>query len=156
MSVLDKIDRSILEQLLTDGRASFSNIAKEIGLTDVAIKKRFERLKKKGILNAVKADINLKSIGFENIVLLQIRSDLSKQKDIERKLLEMDPVIELTQVLGEYNLIAKLALPNLNSAQYALTRIGLIDGVLEVKSSVVLDQLKDSFCLPAQALQKTL
>lgn len=36
---LDKIDHVILQALLLDGRASFSAIARETKLTDVAIKK---------------------------------------------------------------------------------------------------------------------
>jgi len=50
---LDKIDNKIISMLLEDGRTSFSAIAHEVNLTDVAIKKRFERLKRKGIINSI-------------------------------------------------------------------------------------------------------
>jgi DNA-binding Lrp family transcriptional regulator len=44
---LDRIDHVVIARLIEDGRTSFSAIAKETNLTDVAIKKRFESLKRR-------------------------------------------------------------------------------------------------------------
>src|SRR3989344_3449066 len=104
LEVLDKVDHKILSLLLEDGRASFSTIASDVKLTDVAIKKRIERLKRRGIINSITADLNLKALGYENPVLVQIRSELSKNRDVIKKLRELDYIIELYQVLGEYNI----------------------------------------------------
>ena len=105
MEVLDKIDHKIVSMLLEDGRASFSTIAGEVKLTDVAIKKRVERLKRRGIINSITADISLKSLGYENPIFVQIRSELSKNRDVIKKLKELDYVLDIYQVLGEYNLV---------------------------------------------------
>ena len=78
MISLDKIDHKILQVLLADGRASYSKIAKETNLTDVAIKKRVESLKRKGVIESISANLNFKVLGFENPVFIQIRTDLAK------------------------------------------------------------------------------
>ena len=83
---LDKIDHKIIQKLLEDGRASFSAIAKEIALTDVAIKKRVERLKKRGIISNISAELNLKVLGYENPIFVQIRTEMSKNKDVIKRL----------------------------------------------------------------------
>lgn len=153
---LDKIDYRILQMLLEDGRVSFSAVAREVSLTDVAIKKRFERLKRKGIISAVSVDLNLKVLGYENPIYVQIRTDLSKNKDVIKKLSGFDFVTELHQVLGEYNLIAKLVVPNLESAEQFISKLGLLDGVLDMKSLVVISELKKTNALPSSSLQKTL
>lgn len=150
---LDKIDHIILQALLLDGRASFSAIARETKLTDVAIKKRFESLKKRGVIDSVSVDLNYKVLGYENPIFLQLRTDVSKNKDIIKKLQGMDFVIELYQVLGEYNLIAKLIVPNLDSAEKFISQLGLIDGVIDLKTMVVLSDVKKSKTLPASTLQ---
>lgn len=62
---LDKIDHKILQFLIEDGRASFSHIAREVKLTDVAIKKRIERLRMRGIINSFSAELNLKALGYQ-------------------------------------------------------------------------------------------
>ena len=153
---LDKIDNKIISLLLEDGRASFSAIAAEVKLTDVAIKKRFERLKRRGIINSITADLNLKVLGYENPIFVQIRSELSKNRDVIKKLKELDYVIDLYKVLGEYNLIAKLVVPDLDSAEKFVDTLGKFDGVLDIKTSVVISEVKKSKALPSFSLQKRL
>ena len=153
MVSLDKIDHLILQALLSDGRASFSAIARDSGLTDVAIKKRVESLKRRGIISGVSVDLNYKVLGYENPIYVQMRCEVSKQKDIIKKLQGMDFILELYQVLGEYNLIAKLIVPNLESAERFINQFGLIDGVIDLKTMVVLSELKKTKTLPSSTLQ---
>jgi len=150
---LDKIDHVILQALLLDGRASFSAIARETNLTDVAIKKRVESLKRKGVISGVSVDLNYKVLGYENPIFVQMRCEVSKNKDVVKRLQAMDFVLELYQVLGEYNLITKLIVPNLDSAEKFINQLGLIDGVIDLKTMVVLSELKRTKSLPSSTLQ---
>jgi len=150
---LDKIDHIILKALLEDGRASFSAIARETKLTDVAIKKRVESLKRRGVIDSISVDLNYKALGYENPIFVQIRSEVSKHKDIVKKLNEMDFVLELFQILGEYNLIAKLIVPNLETAEKFISQLGLIDGIIDLKTMVVLSELKKAGTLPSKTFQ---
>ncbi len=153
---LDKIDHKILQKLLEDGRASFSSIAKETKLTDVAIKKRVESLIRKGVISSVSANLNYKVLGYENPIFVQMRTDMAKHKDLIKKLNSFDFVLELYQVLGEYNLIAKIVVPSLDSAEHFINDLGLIDGISDIKTQLVLSELKKTNALPAQSLQKKL
>lgn len=153
---IDKIDHKIIQTLLTNGRASFSAIAKDVSLTDVAIKKRVDRLVRKGIVNSISADLNLKSLGYENPIFIQIRTEMSKNKEIIKRLKELDYIIELNQILGEYNLFAKLIVPDLDSAEKFISRLGALDGILDIKTLVILSELKRTNSLPTHSLQKTL
>lgn len=153
---MDKVDHKIIQHLLQDGRSSFSSIAKDVNLTDVAIKKRVERLKRKGVISAITADLNLKVLGYENPIFVQIRSEISKNKELIKRLKEFDYIIELHQVLGEYNLLAKLVVPNLSLAEKFIEKLGVLDGVLDIKTLVILSELKKTNSLPIFSLQKKL
>jgi Lrp/AsnC family transcriptional regulator for asnA, asnC and gidA len=153
---LDKIDHKIIQRLLEDGRASFSSIAKDVNLTDVAIKKRFDSLLRKGVIKRIGAELNLKVLGYENPIFVQIRTELGKNKELFKKINSMDYVLELYQVLGEYNLLAKLIVPDLDFAERFINELGKIDGVLDIKTQVVLSELKKSNSLPTHSLQKRL
>ena len=154
--MLDKTDHKILARLVEDGRMSFSQIAKEVELTDVAIKKRFDRLKRKGVISSVSANLSLKALGYENPIYVQIRSEISKNKDIIKRLKSLDYLIELHQVLGEYNFLAKLVVPNIDSAEKFIDQLGSMDGILDIKALVVLSELKKSNSLPSFSFQKKL
>ena len=153
---LDKIDLVIIQRLLLDGRASFSSIAKDAKLTDVAIKKRVESLKKKNVIASITANLNYKTLGFENPIFVQIRSEVAKNKDLIKKLSSMDYVVELYQVLGEYNLIAKIIVQDLDAAEKTINKLGTFDGILDLKTLVVLSELKKTGAVPTEALQKKL
>ena len=153
---LDRIDHRILQALLEDGRASFSHIARDVNLTDVAIKKRVESLKRKGVISSISANLNFRVLGFENPVFIQIRTEIAKNKDIIKKLQAMDSVIELHQVLGEYNFLAKVLVTDLSSAEKTIGQLGQVDGVLDVKTLVAVSQLKSATALPTSTLQKKL
>ena len=153
---LDKIDLIVIQKLIEDGRASFSSIAKEAKLTDVAIKKRVESLKRKGVLSSITANLNYKTLGFENPIFIQIRSEVAKNKDLIKKLSALDFVSELYQVLGEYNLLAKILVQDLEAAEKTISKLGTIDGILDLKTLVVLTEIKRSCTLPSEALQKKL
>lgn len=153
---LDKIDFLILQKLLEDGRASFSAMARDTNLTDVAIKKRVERLKRKGIVHSITANLNYKSLGYENPIFVQMRTEMGKHKDVIKKLSEMDHVIELYQSMGEYNVLAKIIVPSLDNAEHYLNKMGIMDGVMDMKTMVLLSQAKYQNTLPSQPLQKRL
>ena len=153
---LDKIDHKIISHLLLDGRTSFSQIAKDVSLTDVAIKKRVERLKRKGVITSITANLDLGSLGYENPIYVQMRTEISKNRDLIKRLKEFDYVIELHQVLGEYNILAKIIVPKLGMAEKFIEQLGVLDGVLDIKSLVVISELKKSGALPTFSFQKKL
>jgi Lrp/AsnC family transcriptional regulator for asnA, asnC and gidA len=151
---LDRVDHMIISHLLVDGRVPFSSIAKEIKLTDVAIKKRFERLKKRGIISDIKACLDLKLLGYENPIYVQIRSEMSKTKEVLKRIRELDYVLELNQTLGEYNIFAKIVVPSIDSSENFINKLCTIDGVMDTKTMIVMKEIKNSSSLPSQPLQK--
>jgi len=153
---LDKIDHKIIQMLLQDGRVSFSAIAKEVQLTDVAIKKRVDGLVRKGVINSINANLNLKVLGYQNPIFVQMRTEASKSKDLAKKLSSYDYVLELYNVIGEYNLLAKLVVPDLDSAENYIHTLGVLDGVLDLKTQLVLTEIKKTNALPTHSLQKKL
>ena len=153
---LDKIDYQILKRLIEDGRTSYRAIADETELTDVAIKKRVDALKRKGVIASISANLDLSVLGFEKPVFAQVRTDLSKHRDVLKKVESFEHVAEVYQTMGEYNMLLKAVLPDMESTKEFLERLGSLDGVLDMKSMIVLDKVKSTNSLPSTVLQKRL
>ena len=96
------------------------------------------------------------TLGFENPIFVQIRSEIGKNKDLFKKLIDLDYIIELYQVLGEYNMLAKIVVNDLNQAEKVIAKLGVLDGLIDLKTMVVLSELKNGPSLPSGALQKKL
>ena len=65
--IIDKLDKQIIEKLTLDGRASFTKIAKEIGLSTDTVVKRYHKLREKGAIK-VSIQINPNKIGYTSIL----------------------------------------------------------------------------------------
>ncbi len=154
MVSLDRVDLLLLRRLLEDGRASFSQLARETNLTDVAIKKRFERLKRQGVIHSVTADLNLDVLGFSKPVYVLMKTDPGKNKQISKRLGEMEHVVEFHELMGEHNFLLKMISPDLGHTKQYLDDLGFIDGVREIRSLPVLSEIKKTNALPPTPFQK--
>src|SRR6266566_2251457 len=61
---LDAVDRKIVRQLATDGRASYQAIADEVGLSRPAVMERVKRLEEAGYITGYGARLDRAKAGF--------------------------------------------------------------------------------------------
>ncbi|MFA5745346.1 MAG: Lrp/AsnC family transcriptional regulator [archaeon] len=155
MQVIDKIDKYIIEQLAINGRISFANIAKEINLTDVAIKKRLDRLMQRGIIKSISAEIDYEILGFNEKIEILISIDPAKQNDILKKLKDMEDVKEVVEVTGEYNVLARVMALDKSDLKTLLDNIFKVDGITKISILTILKEHKNSKNLPRKILQTT-
>ncbi len=89
---IDEIDAKILKILLAESRTSFTDIAKECKITVTAVRMRYKRLWKEGVINGEKILINPHCLGYRHIVDLLIMNDVENEKEVT-KFLESKPYI---------------------------------------------------------------
>ncbi|MBI5397908.1 Lrp/AsnC family transcriptional regulator [Candidatus Woesearchaeota archaeon] len=98
----DDVDTKILGMLSEDGRMSTIDIAQQLSVTPNTIKYRIRELMKKGILQGVRAGIDIRKMGFQRYKVLLVLSNMNK--DGFRRLVEFlrcEPnVIYITEAVG--------------------------------------------------------
>src|SRR5512145_2918240 len=100
--------------LLKESRTSFTDIAKECKITVGAVRMRYKRLLKEGVINGEVTLVNPHCLGYRHIVDLGIMTDPENEQEVA-KYLEDKPLIgQLVPHLGKYNFFAKVALSDLN------------------------------------------
>lgn len=90
---MDETGAKILKILLIEPRTSFSEIAKKCGLSTQAVQKRYERMKKSGIINGAIIQVNPKYIGLTCCGVLNVVAVKNKKQEIDRFLLTKNCVI---------------------------------------------------------------
>jgi len=114
---IDEIDAKILRILLLESRTSFTDIAGECKITVSAVRMRYKRLWRDGVINGEKMLVNPHCLGYRHIVDLGIINAVEDEKEVA-KFLESKPYIaELVGPFGKYNFFGKVALINLNKLQ---------------------------------------
>ena len=66
---LDEKDRLILEFLMEDGRRSFRDMARALGMSDVAVRKRVLKLEKMGVILGYTALVDPRALGYSVVSL---------------------------------------------------------------------------------------
>jgi Lrp/AsnC family transcriptional regulator for asnA, asnC and gidA len=114
---IDEIDAKILRMLLQESRTSFTKIAQECGITVTAVRMRYKRLWKDGVINGEKMLVNPHCLGYRHIIDLFIVNDAENDNEVA-KLLESKPFIsEVVGPFGKYSFFGKVALRDLNKLQ---------------------------------------
>ena len=111
---IDENDAKILKMLLAESRTSFTDMANECKITVGAVRMRYKRLWREGVINGEVMLVNPHCLGYRHIIDLGIITNSENEKEIA-KFLESKPYIsQAVSHLGKYNFYGKVALRNLN------------------------------------------
>jgi len=64
---LDFINKEIIKKLSEDGRLPFSELAKELKISNSLVHQRVKKLQELGIITGYSVDLDTKAMGFENL-----------------------------------------------------------------------------------------
>ena len=111
---IDRTDAKILRRLLSESRTSFTDIAAECGITVAAVRMRYKKLWKDGIINGEKMLVNPHCLGYPYIVDLGIVTDVANEKKVAFFLESKNYMSQITGRQGKYAFYSKVALQDLN------------------------------------------
>ena len=136
MGDVSEIDAKIIKILLAESRTSLTSIAKECHLTVAAIRMRYKRLCKEGIITGEKMLVNPHSLGYRHIVDLGIITNVEKEKETA-KFLESKPYIsQVVGPIGEYNFYGKVALQDLSKLKDIIEDLKQNHNIKQVQSFI--------------------
>ncbi|WP_246657464.1 Lrp/AsnC family transcriptional regulator [Cohaesibacter sp. CAU 1516] len=145
---MDRFDIKILEALQRDGRLTSQELAEEVGLSSSQCARRRALLEKSGVIEGYHARLNQSALGLDLIVFIQIALD-THSPDASKRLLSllnsMPEVSEAYSMTGSTDYHVKLVVPDLKGLSNIINNKLLPqEGVSHLKSSIVLDRLKES------------
>lgn len=106
---MEDIDRQIVGLLAGDGRMSFTDLARETGLSVSAVHQRVRRLQKRGVVKGYTAVLDYEAIGLPLTAFVSIKPiDPSAPDDASEKLAHLDEIEACHSVAGEESYILKV------------------------------------------------
>ena len=140
---LDERDKKIIELLLKNSRMNYSEIAKILGISDTAVRKRVRNMEKNGIIRGYTVSVEPHSMGYKCVAILGIDTESEKFYHVANTLKDMEEVKCVDMASGENMIVVEIwARDGEQLAKIISEDIGKIDGVKKVKSSIVLQKLK--------------
>jgi len=146
---IDDLDLQILEKLTKDGRASFNQIAREIGTSTDTIVKRYHRMKKNGAIK-ISLQIDPKKIGYSSILDFNISFTLPgiKPEAVVESLAKIPDVIIITKTSGDFDLQLTAMVRDIEQSFDLQDQIARTCGVTKMEASA--RKIPESWPTPQQ------
>jgi len=103
--MIDEMDRKLIHELQKNGRLSYSDLARMIGVVEGTIRKRVKNLIDRDIIKIV-AVPNMRTLGYTLVSIVGIQVQMADYKKVAESLASNPNVGHLTSVTGRYDLIA--------------------------------------------------
>lgn len=134
---LDETAKAIISQLQSDGRKSYSDVGKAIGLSEAAVRQRVQKLTESGILQIVAVTDPLQ-MGFNRQAMIGIRTNGDSRGLVER-LTEMREIDYVVLTAGSFDILVEVVCEDDDELIELLhSKIRTLPGVVETETFVYL------------------
>ena len=142
--VLDDVSKSIIEQLQTDGRRSYAEIGKAVGLSEAAVRQRVQKLTDSGVMQVV-AVTDPMQLGFYRQAMIGI-SVSGDTTIVAAELGKLAAVDYIVLTAGSFDILVEVVCENDDDLIALLNKkIRGIDGVASTETFVYLKLLKQFY-----------
>ena len=124
---LDETDWLILLALQQDGRISFSELARQVGLTPPAVSERVRRLEADGIIHGFHADVDPARLGYGITAIIRIAVPTGAQcTTLLESLSDYPEVLEAYRVTGTESAVVKAIVGSSDHLQNLIDRLSVL------------------------------
>lgn len=135
---MEDVDRLIVRLLAADGRRSFTDLARETGLSTSAVHQRVRRLEQRGVIRGYAAVVDAEAAGLGLTAFVSIKpTDPSAPDDAPQRLEGIAEIEACHSVAGEESYILKVRVATPGDLEVLLARIRAAAGV-STRTTVVL------------------
>jgi Lrp/AsnC family transcriptional regulator, leucine-responsive regulatory protein len=136
---LDGVDALLLAALRDNGRASWAELARLVGLSAPSVQDRVRRLEERGYITGYTAVVPPAALGLGVTALVGVvQSESADQEDVARRLRDLAELEDCYLVAGEESFVAKVRVSDVPALEGALARLQAIRGVARTRTTVVL------------------
>ncbi|GAB2549598.1 Lrp/AsnC ligand binding domain-containing protein [Leucobacter ruminantium] len=142
--VLDATSKAIIEQLQTDGRRSYAEIGKAVGLSEAAVRQRVQKLTDAGVMQIVAVTDPMR-LGFNRQAMLGVRVS-GDTRVVADELAELPEVAYVVLSAGTFDILAEIVCEDDDALIELLNeKIRRLDGVASTETFVYLQLNKQKY-----------
>lgn len=97
----DDVDLRILTELQADGRVTFAELGRRVGLSAPAVAERVLRLEENGIITGYHAEVDPRPLGFPVTIMVRVRPAIREIDRIAKIAPEIPQIVECYRITGD-------------------------------------------------------
>ena len=145
--MIDKIDQKLIVLLAKNGRATLSDLAKEVNLSISPCQARIKKLEEKKYILGYHAQINFQQLEKAHIAFVQVSLSNTKAKALEEFNIEvgkLDAIEQCHMIAGAFDYLLKVRTSHIKSYRYVLGEvISTLPFVSSTSTHVSMEAIKD-------------
>ena len=149
---IDQLDKQILAKLVQDGKAPYTDIAKQLFVSSGTIHVRMKKMEQLGIVTGATVTVDYQKLGYDITAFLGIHLDKSSLYDeVANRLLQIPEIVEANYTTGMYSIFTKIVCKDTNHLREVLhDKIQKIEGIQRTETFISLEQ---TFSRPVNFLE---
>ncbi|MFQ5980660.1 MAG: Lrp/AsnC family transcriptional regulator [Candidatus Heimdallarchaeota archaeon] len=134
-------DYSIVQALRQNAKRPYTEMAKSLGVSDTAIRKRVKKLEKKGIIRKYTVEVDTQRLGYRT-ALIGIDTVPEKLISALDKLNETEEIDALYQSSGDHMIMIEYWFQTPQELSQFIRGLEQMEGVTKVCPAILLDRIK--------------
>ena len=135
-------DIAIIEMLLKDARTPFTEIARQIGVTEAAVRKRVKKLEEWGVIRGYRAVVDPRKIGYKVVAMIGFDIEPEHYVKVVEKVREMKEVRRMLSTTGDHMVMVECWFRDGNEMIRFVRQLESIEGVTRVCPAILVEELK--------------
>jgi Lrp/AsnC family leucine-responsive transcriptional regulator len=136
---MDAVDRQLIQALRENGRASYAELGRLVGLSGPSVTDRINRLEAAGVITGYRATVDARSLGLGVTALIGIQlSDAVDHEDVATRLREFPEIEDCWFIAGDDSFMIKVRATDVDGLERTVRRLSGTQGVSRTRTTVVL------------------
>ncbi|MFC4334990.1 Lrp/AsnC family transcriptional regulator [Salininema proteolyticum] len=136
---MDSIDAQIIDLLRADGRLSYAELARQVGLTAPSVQDRVAKLEKAGVILGFRAIVDPAAVGSPVTALIGLVTNSARNyADITDHLHGIEEIEDCYFLAGEECYMLKVRVAKIEDLERLIESLGRIDGVSHTRTTITL------------------
>jgi Lrp/AsnC family transcriptional regulator, leucine-responsive regulatory protein len=141
---LTDMDRKILALLQQEGRRSFADIGREVGLSTPAVKRRVDRLEAAGVIRGYTAVVDASKLGFGFEAIAELYcTDSTVPRDLLESVAGIPEVVSAVTVSGEPDAVLRVQVDDIRHLERLIETLRRRPNIVRTRTMIVLSVLVD-------------
>lgn len=133
------MDRQIIAALRDNGRATYAELGRTVGLSASSVHERVAKLEAAGVITGYHAMVDPRAVGLDVTALVGVQpTDAASDDEVAESLAQFEEVESCYAVAGDDAFVVKVRVATMNELELVLGRLRKIPGVARTQTTVVL------------------
>jgi Lrp/AsnC family leucine-responsive transcriptional regulator len=150
MNDFDDADRTILEMLQQNGRTSYAELGKAVGLAVSSVNERVRKLHERGVITGTYSALSPSALRLDLLAFIFVGwTDPATEAPFLRRVAAEPAIMECHHVTGSWNYLLKVRTRTTRDLEAFLNAVvKAVPGVQRTETLIVMSSAKETFHLP--------